>query len=437
MKNVTAGFIAVLTLASGSPALAQSPGIFGEIGGILSDALTGRHAAEPQTWRGYFVEAKGPTMIVRADDGKTYAVDMTAVHGPAWSTFTLGQPVTLAAKPGSTPQTLIAARLDVEQADGSGRVRDARAYRTVQGAVERVDGSRLTVRTDEAGVLTVDVAQLSGEAEFRARDGARIVLEPGAANTVVWIEREDRARRPGILRGLGDEYRRLHGHRLHGSASTLVVLADDGRASVVDMSAVVASEWQAVELGQAVSLAIKPGRDANTFIAGRIQPDPVERLTGRVPKRSLLRVEGTVEAVQGSQLKFKKADGVVMRADASRLPGDAAGHLHERGVLIYEIGPRQEAVALWLERAALAAPAVAAAKGTGEYQRIRGFVQSVGAATIAFKADDGRTLAVDTAAVDTTVRNTLRAGDLVSILGKSTARAEHFVAEFIEREARR
>jgi hypothetical protein len=31
----------------------------------------------------------------------------------------------------------------------------------------------------------------------------------------------------------------------------------------------------------------------------------------------------------------------------------------------------------------------------------------------------------------------MRAGDLVSVLGKTTARADQFVAEYIEREARR
>src|ERR1041384_3235153 len=116
MKNIIAGFIVVLPLVTGSPALAQSTDRFGDIGGILTDALggflSGRQSAELQTWHGYFVQAKGTTMIFRAEDGKTYAVDMSAIGTQTWPSLALGQPVTLAAKPGSAPQTLIAARLD-------------------------------------------------------------------------------------------------------------------------------------------------------------------------------------------------------------------------------------------------------------------------------------------------------------------------------------
>jgi hypothetical protein len=56
---------------------------------------------------------------------------------------------------------------------------------------------------------------------------------------------------------------------------------------------------------------------------------------------------------------------------------------------------------------------------------------------MSFKTDDGRTLAVDTSAVDAKVRDNVRPGDIVSVAGKTTARADQFVAEVIEREARR
>ncbi len=431
-----AGFIILLALVPGGPVLAQSadrPGSFGDsMTDILGGLLSGRQGADVQTWRGHFVQAKGATMIFRADDGKTYAVDMSAISTQTWQTLALGQPVTLAAKPGSAPQTLIAARLEPEQADRTGRLREPRPFRTAHGTVERVEGSQLTVRTTDGGMLGVDLGQIAGEAEFRARDGALVVLEPGLANTVVWIERED------FLSGLSGEYRTVHGHRVHGSGTTMIFAADDGTTSSVDMSAVDTAAWSSIELGQAVTLAAKPGRAPNTLVAGRILADPVDRSTGQTPKRPFENVRGTVEAIRGSQMTFRTDDGELVRADVSRIPGHAAIRANEPGVLIYERGPRQQVIALWLERAEIqpSAAVVPKVSGPGGYQRVHGYVQSIGRATMSLKADDGRTLAIDTSAVDARVRDIVRPGDLVSVVGKSTTQDDRFVAEFIEREAR-
>ena len=305
MKTIVAGVVVVLTLASGRPAFAQSQGLGGMFNDAVGGLLSGRQAVEHQSWHGHFVQAKGTTMIFRAEDGKTYAVDMSAINTQTWHSLTLGQPVTLAAKPGSGPQALIAARLEAEEQDRSGRLRVQRPFRTAHGVVERVEGSQLTVRTADGGLLPVDVAQMTGEAEFRAHDGALVTLEPGVANTVVWIEREDR--RDGgkldILSGLPGEYRTLHGYRVHGSGSTMIVLADDGTTSSVDMSAIHTQD--PIELGKAVTLAVKPGREPNSFIAGRIQADPADPSTGKIARRPFDSVQGTVEAIQDSTIRFR------------------------------------------------------------------------------------------------------------------------------------
>lgn len=447
MKTIIAGIVVVLTLASGRPALAQSQGL----GGILNDALdgllSGRQGVEHQSWRGHFVQAKGTTMIFRAEDGKTYAVDMSAINTQTWHSLTLGQPVTLAAKPGSGSQTLIAARIEAEQQDRSGRLRAQRPFRTAHGVVERVEGSQLTVRTAENGLLPVDVAQMTGEAEFRAHDGALVILEPGQANTVVWIEREDRVwierddRRGGggrdILSGLPGEYRRLHGYRVHGSGSTMIVLADDGTTSSVDMSAIRTQD--PIELGEAVTLAVKPGREPNSFIAGRIHADPADPTTGTIARRPFDSVQGTVEAIHGSTIRFRTSDGLVLRVDASRMPGGAAIQVNDWGALTYERGPNRQIIALWLERQEIQPSASAGARlaSPSEYRRIHGYIQSVEWATMSLKADDGRTLTVDTSQIESQIRTSMRPGDLVSVLGKTTPGSNQFVAERIEREERR
>ena len=444
MKTIIAGIIVVLTLASGGPALAQSR----DFGGILNDAVGGllsdRQGAGHKSWSGHVVQVKGTTMIFRAEDGKTYAVDMSAVNTQTWQSFTLGQPVTLAATPGSGPHTLIAAGIEAEQQDRSGRLREQRPFRTAHGVVERVDGSKLTVRTVDNLLLPVDVAQMTGEAEFRARDGALLILEPGQANTVVWIEREDRQRedrRGGggrdILSGLSGEYRKLHGYRVSGSSSTMVVLADDGTTSTVDMSAI--RTEAPIELGKAVTLAVKPGSEPNTFVAGRISADPADPSTGKIAKRPFESVQGTVESIRGSTIRFKTSDGQVLRADASRMPGRSAIQANNRGTLTYERRANGQIAALWLDRQDIQPSASGSVPlaSSGEYQRIHGYIQSVGWATMSLKADDGRTLKVDTSQIDSQMRTSMRPGDLVSVLGKTTAGANQFAAERIESGTRR
>ena len=436
-KIITAGFFVVLTLASGSPALAQAPGL----GGRLNDALGGlfgRQSVEPQSWRGHFVQAKSTMMIFRAENGKTYAVDMSAINPQTWHPLTLGRPVTLAAKPGSGSQTLIATRIEAEQQDRSGHVRETRLFRSAHGVVERVDGSQLTVRTTENGLVRVDLAQMRGAGEFRAHDEALVILEPGRASTVVWIQREDRRDGGGldILSGLSDEYRRLHGYRVHGSGSTMIVLTDDGTTSSVDVSAI--GNQDTLELGKAITLAVKPGREPNSFIAGRIHGDAADPLTGKTARRPFDSLQATVVTIQGSTITVETSEGRLLRTDASKMLGAAAIRVNDRGALTFERGPKR-IIALWFERQEIQPSAAVGAKAAslGEYQRIRGYVQSVEWATMSLKADDGRTLTLDTSQIDSRARTGMRRGDLVSVLGKTTAGADHWVAERIERETRR
>jgi hypothetical protein len=296
------------------------------------------------------------------------------------------------------------------------------------------------VRTTDNALFPVDVAQMTGEAEFRAHDGAFVILEPGQPNTVVWIAREDRRDGGGldILSGLPAEYRRLHGYRVHGSGATMIVLADDGTTSPVDMSAIGTQVKNPLELGQAVALAVKPGREPNSFIAGRIQLDPADPSTGKIARRPFDSVQGMVEAIQGSTITFRTSEGRLLQTDASQMLGAAAIRVNDRGALTYERGPKQ-ITALWLERQDIQPSAAVAPKAisAGEYQRIHGYVQSVEWATMSLKADDGRTLTVDTSQIDSQMRTTMRPGELVTVLGKTSPGVDQFMAERIERDARR
>jgi hypothetical protein len=182
-------------------------------------------------------------------------------------------------------------------------------------------------------------------------NGALVMPEPGPTKPGAWIEREDRRDGGGvdILSGLPGEYRRLHGYRVHGSGSTMIVLTDDGTTSSVEMSAVGPQAGYPIELGKAVTLAVKPGREPNTFIAGRIQADPADPSTGKISRRPFDSVQGTVEAIQGSTIGFRTSEGAFLRADVSRMPGGAAIQVNDRGALTYERGPKRQVRALWLE----------------------------------------------------------------------------------------
>jgi hypothetical protein len=159
---------------------------------VLPIVLGAGAFAQPEdgsaSWRGHLVQAKGTTMIFRAEDDKTYAVDMSAVDTGTWHPFELGQAVTLAAKRGPGSQTLIAARIEPEQPGRSGRPRANRSFRTMHGIVEKVEGSEVTVRTTGGKAVSLNVPPTTGGAEFHVNDRAVLTLEQGG-NTAVWIDR--------------------------------------------------------------------------------------------------------------------------------------------------------------------------------------------------------------------------------------------------------
>jgi hypothetical protein len=244
----------------------------------------------------------------------------------------------------------------------------------------------------------------------------------------------------GILSGKpGNETRSWHGHLVQAKGTTMIFRAEDGKVYAVDMSALDAQTWHPIALGQALTLAAKPGPGPQTLIAARIEPEKPDRSGQLREKRAFLSAQGTVEAVQDSRLNFRTPDGKILWVDASQLSGPAAARVNDQGTLIYERQSPHQVTAVWLDRPETQPSAAVnpSPVGRGEYQRIYGYVHSVGEGTLSFKADDGRTLAVDTSRVDAQVRSTLRPGDLVSILGKTTARADQFVAEAVERQARR
>jgi hypothetical protein len=107
----------------------------------------------------------------------------------------------------------------------------------------------------------------------------------------------------------------------------------------------------------------------------------------------------------------------------------------ETAIVTYEQVGQNPLAAVWIEtRAAFGAASPRTTDPTvptSGYERIHGFVESVGVGTMTLKADDGRTMTVD-------IRNSrgqtndVRPGDLVHVVGRATA--DRFVAEAIQRD---
>jgi hypothetical protein len=65
------------------------------------------------------------------------------------------------------------------------------------------------------------------------------------------------------------------------------------------------------------------------------------------------------------------------------------------------------------------------------WQRVQGVVTGISGTTLTLKADDGRTLTVDTARVDEKVRATLGKGERITAAGLRAADRSHFTARYI------
>lgn len=272
---------------------------------------------------------------------------------------------------------------------------------------------------------------------------------------------------------LGGGYERWHGTVVYRDASSVFLRADDSQTYRVDMTAVDPSQWQNLQIGQVVSLAAKPAAQPRTLIARGVQPDTSAAQSSHPAYRT---VQGTVQSVQGSQMTFRANDGSVATVDLSGIRNDVSVTPNEYATLVYEQpqGTPSQVTALWVAPAQGQAQGTAGGFGTsqgqgtfgnqrstgvfggqqgsgnqggqgafgnqpsasvpserGAWQRLHGYVQSVGVGMISLKTDDGRTLDIDTSQVPRDQLASVRPGDLVSVTGRSEA-ADRFSAEVVQ-----
>jgi hypothetical protein len=247
----------------------------------------------------------------------------------------------------------------------------------------------------------------------------------------------------GILGGTQN----LHGHVVLVKGQTLVFRADNARTFAVDTSSLDPRVVGLLQPGDAVTLTLRAPAKNDTsqhaVVASAIQTDPAAS-SARV---SYQRLDGTITETHGSQVAFKTSQGLELPVDTSTIQGLPAITPNEPATLIYEQNAQHAISAVWIEPGTSAASSPtsqpsasppstsqpSASIATGQ-QRVHGLVESVGLSSLMLNADDGRKLTIDVDGVDRTTRQSVRPGDVVTVVGRASTDANTLTADSIERD---
>jgi hypothetical protein len=230
-----------------------------------------------------------------------------------------------------------------------------------------------------------------------------------------------------LLRGGGGQ--QVQGHVVAVSGSELVLRGRDNRTYTISTAEVDPPQLARLHPGQAVKVTLKRG-NGPTPVAASISGESGEQ-------RAYRTASGAVEAVSGDRVQFRTTEGFVIPIDLAQIVGrKPALRVGDTATVTYEVAGQNPLTAVWIEprdTMGAASPRTTDPQpATGGYQRIHGFVESIGIGTFTLKSDDGRTMTVD-------VRNSrgsagdVRPGDLVNVVGRA-GDANTFVAEVVQKD---
>ena len=223
----------------------------------------------------------------------------------------------------------------------------------------------------------------------------------------------------------------LQGHVVAVHDDDVVVRSKDNRTYTIATTGIARRQLGALlKPGQPIKVKLRRGGEGQALVAASMEAD-----TGS--PRSFRTVTGVVELMSGDRIQFRTDEGFVIPVDLAQVVGRKPSlRPGEAATLTYEMSGQNPIVAVWIEprdTAAAASPATGAPSGVkaGGYERIHGFVESIGVRSLTLKADDGRTMMVDIGKSRGSIGD-LRPGDLVSVVGRPTG--DHFAAELIQKD---
>ena len=234
---------------------------------------------------------------------------------------------------------------------------------------------------------------------------------------------------------------KTHGTVVLARDTTVVFRTDDGRTLRVDTASLDADARGRLQAGQAATLSARGTGDVLT--ATDVQLDQA------ASARTFQRVSGTVQERTPDRILFKTREGLTLPVATSSIRGLPALKANDPATLIYEQGPRQELVAVWIEPgdAASAATGTTGASGslgsTGSdpmpsaslpgRRTVEGTVESINTTGLTLQLGDGGRMEVDASGLDRSALSAVRPGDRVTVTGTPDAGQGRFVAASITR----
>jgi hypothetical protein len=255
----------------------------------------------------------------------------------------------------------------------------------------------------------------------------------------------------GLLGGAA----KSHGTVVLARDTTVVFRTDDGRTLRVDTASLDADARSRLQAGQAATLSARGTGDVLT--ATDVQLDQT------ASPRTFQQVSGTVQERTQDRILFKTREGLTLPVTTAQIRGLPAFKANDPATLIYEQGPRQELVAVWLEPGDIAGAAagVTGAPGSStmpgsigspgtpgstgsaggpmpsaslpDRQTVQGTVESVATTGLTLSLGDGRRMEVDASGLGQAALAAVRPGDRVTVTGTPDAGQGRFVAASLTR----
>lgn len=290
-------------------------------------------------------------------------------------------------------------------------------------------------------ILTAMLFALAGAAPAGAQDNKETTKDRGGLGGVLDTL--------GGLLGSGTS-NKVHGAVVVAHDTAAVIRTDDKRSVRIDTTSIDPQVRQQLVPGQKVTVTGR-GASGDVLAASDIQ---VEQ--GQTAPQAFSRVSGIVQERSEGRVLFKTQEGLTLPVDTSQLRGLPYLATNTPATLIYEQGPKQEIVAVWIEPGNSApsaspgmepraprSPTVASPSAgsqpsaslpsgaAGAGQKLEGLVESVSVSEMTVQTTDGRHIRVDTGGVDRATLANVRPGDIVSVSGNATTDPDRFSANAI------